>query len=418
MKHTKKIVAFLLALFLASTLTACKLEPKSTHLDWIFTPSPPYTGALTENGYYYYSDAFLHYTDIATGASVVLCQKPGCKHVPLTLDMEEAGLEPCDAELDLSAQHMLFENDRLYYTDNQNLLWSRNATGGELRKLGTLAKELVEDRKSADVRISAICNGYLYYFADVFEIKTSGDGISSSSGTHTGYCIGRFDLTQRRDEILVYQQISNYNENIELVAARETGILYLYFEGLDPKQDWEDWQKRLEALKTMPVQVKHLDLTTSETTVLLSTVYEQTRSVITVENGAVLYQKAVDDAYEMHNYNLTTGKNTVVHKGDTPFGYYGKGYCLQTKWLDAKTAEYRFFDMNSGKTLPFELSGHFATMSRSAHGMVMYYNNHSTLDGYYFLSYDSLTDGLQEADLILLYNVASIDQTTSGMTDG
>ena len=120
----------------------------------------------------------------------------------------------------------------------------------------------------------------------------------------------------------------------------------------------------------------------------------------------------------MHNYNLTTGKDTVVHKGDTPYGYYGKGYCLQTKWQDAKTAEYRFINMNTGKALPFELSGHFATISRSAHGMVMYYNNHGTLDGNYFLSYDSLADGLQEADLKLLYNVASIDQTTGGMTDG
>ncbi len=407
MKHAKKVVAFLLALILASALTACKSEPKSTHLDWIFTPSPPYTGALTENGYYYYSDAILHYTDIATGASVVLCQKPGCKHVPLTLDMEEAGIEPCDAELDLSAQHMLFENDTLYYIDNQNLLWSRDATGGELRKLGTLAKELVEDKKSADVRISAMCNGYLYYFADVFEIETSGDGISSSSGTHTGYCIGRFNLAQRKDEILVYQQISNYNEYIELVAARETGVLYLYFEGLDPKQDWEkvDVQNRLEAQKKMPVQIRHLDLTTGETAVLLSTVYEQTRSVITVENGAMLYRKSIDGTYEMHNYNLTTGKDTAVHKGDTPYGYYGKGYCLQTKWLDAKTAEYHFFDMNSGKTLPFELSGHFWIQNQSAHGMIMYYHkDQSTYDGNYYISYDSLADGLQEEDLKFLYS--------------
>ena len=106
----KKIVALLLIAVLLLSLPACKEEPKNTHSDWLYIPSSATTGALTEDGYYYARNSILNYADLATETSVVLCQKPGCKH--------ELGLEgaaKCDAEV--RVQFMVFGNDTLYYVD-------------------------------------------------------------------------------------------------------------------------------------------------------------------------------------------------------------------------------------------------------------------------------------------------------------
>ena len=398
----KKITALVLTLLLLFALAACEKKPdasKDNHLDWIYTSGTANYGALTEDGYYYRGNGVLNYMDLATGKSVVLCQKVGCKHQHGLEDEER-----CDAELDDS--RMFFDNDTLYYTNSYNTLYSRNATGGELKELGMLAKELVEEKKSVSADLSAICNGYLYYFGHIYEIEESKDVFLGSGGTKKGYCIGRYNIAQRKDEILVLEDDLKVSEWIDLVAVRETGVLYLHFEGLDPEKNWDNQEERLEAKKTMAVHIKHLDHMTGETTILLSTTFAKTSSVSIVENGKLFYVKSIDGTHELHSYDLATGNDTVFYDGERSSTPYGKGYWLRTKWLDAqgKTAERHIYDANTGKAFPCELSGHFWVMDRSAHGMVMFYDNHSTISGYFFLSYDSLADGLQESDLKFLYS--------------
>ena len=410
----KKITALLLALLLVSALTACETKPdtsQNSHLDWVYFQSTGNMGAITENGYYYKHDGLLKYYDFATGKSAILCAKPGCDHV-----YDPWSEDTCDADITLANSEMLFENDTLYYLGHKNILCSRDATGGSLKELGTLANKLIEEGKFVYARLMALCNGYVYYEGTIQQMEQNSSGGTTS--TTSGYCIGRFNIAQRKDEILVLLEDADLSEGIDLYAARENGVIYLYEEGIGPVQDWEnaDVQKRLEAKRKMPVHIKHLNLATGETTTILTATGAELSSISNVENGKLFYKKRLnvgDSTCEVHSYDLATGKDAVVFTDVNP-STLGKGYWLCTKWLDAKTAEYRFLDMNTRKTLPFELSGHFGTMARSAHGMVMYYNNHSTLDGYYFLSYDSLADGLQEADLKLVYNVVSIDQTTGG----
>ena len=399
----KKMTALLLALLLVFALTACDTKPdasKDSHLDWVSALGTN-MGVLTEDGYYYSGNGVLSYIDIATGKSVVLCQKVGCKHQHGLEDEER-----CDAELDLNAKRMLFDNDTLYYADAFNTLWSRNATGGELRNLGMLAKKFAEEGKRVfNVGISAKCNGYLYYSGNISEIVEGGSDAFSSDVETTGYYIGRYNLDQRKEEILVHQEIVNYGQYIDLIAARETGILYLYQEGLDPEQNWEDLTKRREAMKTMPVEIRYLDLTAGKTTTLLAGTYSEYQTIIAVENGKLFYSGNSLTNRGIRSYDLATGKDTVFYDGEASSTYYGKGYWLRSKWLDGqgKTAEFHIYDANTGKTFPCELSGHFWAIARSAHGMVMLYDNHSTISGYFFLSYDSLADGLQEADLKFLY---------------
>ena len=153
-------------------------------------------------------------------------------------------------------------------------------------------------------------------------------------------------------------------------------------------------------------------------TVLYTTTYGECKSIHTVENGKIYYGGTYDGGYGTCTYDLNTGKVETVYKGDFSSSYYGKSYWQRSKWLDAKTGEIQIYDMKTGNTLPIALSGNYWVINKSANGMVMYYNNRSTHDGYYYISYESIADGLQESDLKLLYNVVSIDQTTGGMTDG
>ena len=397
---TRKIVALLLIAVLLLSLPACKEEPQSgTHLDWVFVMGTN-QGVLTEEGYYYSNEnSVLCYADIATGNSVVLCQKVGCKHV---YGLE--GKERCDAELDINASTLMFENDKLYYADHENTLWSRNATGAELTELGMLAKKFVEEQKSVHfVSLSAICNGYLYYCGNISETKVNGGGEPGPNGNVVGQYISRYNLAQRKEEILVHLEMKNYAESIQPIAVRETGVLYLYQEGLDPQKDWEDAKAKVEAMKTMLVEVRYLDLTTGKTTTLLSGTYSQYQTFIALENGKLYYAGNASTNRGVRSYDLATGKDTVFYDGELSSTYYGNGYWLRSKWLDAQTAERHIYDTNTGKTSPCELNGNFYTLHQSTHGLVMYYNDRSTRDGFYYISYASLADGLQEADLKFLY---------------
>jgi hypothetical protein len=394
---TRKIVALLLITLLLLSLPACKEETKDTHLDWVFIPSSASVGVLTEDGYYYERSGILNYADLATGTSVILCQKPGCKH--------EYGLEgaaQCDAEM--PTMWMVFGNDTLYNI-YRNTLYSRNATGGELKELGTLAKELVEEGISVDVFPLSVSNGYLYYYGSIKETEQTASGGTSS--VQVGSCTGRFNLAQRKDEILLASRQERSKEGGELIAARENGILYLHREGLDPKYNWKEMETKeyMEALYKTTVQIRHLDLTTGETAVLYTTTYGECKTVHALENGKIYYGGTYDGGYRTCSYDLNTGKVETVYKGEFSSSYYGKGYWQRSKWLDAKTAERHIYDMNTGKTLPIALSSNYYVVNQSDCGMVMYYNNLSTHDGHYYISYDSLADGLQEADLKFLYNM-------------
>ena len=395
----KRIVALLLIAMLMSALTACDTKPdtpQDSHLDWVYIQSPVNEGAVTENGYYYRYKGVLNYADFATGKSAVLCSKPGCAH---KADDED---NPCDADMPFSGDQMFFENNALYYLGDENILYSRDATGSSLKEWGMLGKRFIEDGMGIIAIPLALCNGYLYYEGYIIDIKKTNGVLSTSDATSR--CISRYNIAQQKDEILILLEDIGYYESIEPYAARENGLIYLYAEGLDPEQDWEnvDAKKRLEARKKTLVHIKHLNLITGETTTILTAAYGDVSSVSSVENGKLFYSKGLNDGIntrEVHSYDLVTGKDTVVYTNVSPTSL-GKGYWRCTKWLDAQTAEVRLYDMNAGKEVSYELKGNIGVMNRSEHGLVVL--NFKT-GIYSFLSHDSLADGLQEDDLMFLY---------------
>ena len=402
----KKMTALLLALLLVFALAACETKPdtsQDSHLDWVYIPSSSNNGAVTKDGCYYIYMGLLSYTDFATKKSAVLCAKPGCPH---KADDEE---NPCDADMPFNGDQMFFENDTLYYLGDENVLCSRDATGGSLKEWGMLGKKFVEEGKVVFAFPLALCNGYLYYQADLVDKEDIEDVISNADAKTT--CIVRYNIAKQKDEIIVLLEDKGYYENIKPYAARENGVIYLYAEGLGSEQDWEqvDAKKRSEARKKMPVHIKHLNLATGETTTILTATYGDVSAIANVEDGKLYYAKSLNDGTntrDVHSYDLVIGKDTVVFTEVLPVSL-GKGYWRCTKYLDytdSNSAQVYMYDANTGKTLPFELSGHFGTRNQSAHGMIMYYHkDQSTYDGNYYISYDSLADGLQEEDLMFLH---------------
>ena len=391
----RKITTFVLTLLLLFALAACEKKPdvsKDNHLDWTYIQSSGNLGAVTEDGCYYIYMGLLYYTDFVTEKSAVLCARPGCAHKANDID------NPCDAEMPLDGMYMFFENDTLYYMGDENVLYSRDATGGSLKEWGMLAKKYVEEGKGVFVYPLALCNGYLYYEAYIIEPEDIiGGGMSTADATSR--CIGRYNIAQKKDEVVILLEDMAYFESVTLYAARENGLIYLYSEGLDPEQNWEkvDAKERLEAQKKMPVHIKHLNTATGETTVLFTTTYVECKNVHTLEDGKIYYGGGNGTI----RYDLSTGKVETFYKGEFSSSYYGKGYWLRTKLLDAKTAEYHIYDMNTGKKLPYELEGNFTVTNKSAYGLVML----DFVTGIYsFVSFDSLADGLQEEDLKLLYS--------------
>ena len=401
MKPGKRIVALLLTVLLMSALTACETKPdtpQDSHLDWVYVPEAANLGAVSENGYYYRHNGLLKYADFATGKSTVLCTKPGCKH-----EYDPLGVDICDADMTLLSSVFCFGDDTLYYLGRENLLCSRDATGGSMKELGTVAKELIDDGKSVEVWIRAVCNGYLYYSGVIEERKQDPSG--GITTTASGYCIGRFNVAQRKDEILVLLEDVEYSENITLYAARENGVIYLYEEGIGPAEDWEDVDvmKRYEALQKMPIHIKHLNLATGETTTILTAKHGDVSSISNIENGKLIYRKNLQDGnstFEVHSYDLVAGKDTVVFTDVAPLSL-GKGYWQCTKWLDAKTAQRHIYDANTGKVLSYELKDNFGVVNQSEHGLVVL---NSITGVFSFLSHDSLADGLQDTDLKYLYS--------------
>ena len=404
MKQGKRIAALLLALLLVFALAACEAKPDASqdnHLDWVYILGAGNQGsAVTKDGCYYIYMALLYYTDFATEKSTVLCTKAGCAH---KADDED---NPCDADMPFNGRYMFFEDNTLYYLGDENVLCSRDATGGSLKEWGMLGKKFVEEGKGLFVYPLALCNGYLYYEAEIIE-KEDTDGGMSTTDTNTTY-IGRYDIAKQKDEIVILLEDGGYYESIEPYAARENGLIYLYMEGLGPKQDWEnvDAKKRLEARKKMPVHIKHLDLATGETTTILTAVYGDVSSVSSVGDGKLFYSKGLNDGVntrEVHSYDLVTGKDTVIFTDVSPASL-GKGYWRCVKYLDytdPNSAQIHLYDMNTGKVIPYELEEDFSVISQSEYGLVV--TNFRT-GNYSYISYDSLADGLQESDLMFLYS--------------
>ena len=398
MKNRYRIMTIILVLLLLGSLTACGAGPAASgddHSDWAGVRDSITYGTLTDTGFYYVDVYRLSYFDFAANTSAVLCHKPGCLHED----------NQCDAYLfGMSNRPMYFYNNRLYYVDSyEPTLYSRNAIGMELTKIATLGTKYLEEQKVVQIRSGAIAGGYLYYEASVSAVTVDENG-DNTRMVERDY-IGRVNLSTGKDEILIEEVYDNQYEKLILCAARENGVLLSRLEGMED-MDSKD-SAFVETAAKSPVTLEYWNGETGETTVLFRKTRRECIGIAKLFNGKVYFKISgsmqSEDRGCTYSYDLNTGKEEKACPYYTNYQLCGS----YTLCYDAENKE-MLYDMATGKTLPCELDKSVYVYNVSNKGCVIGYSIYEE-DGsrkerrFYYVTLDSLADGLQEADLQYIY---------------
>ena len=392
----KKLFALILAVLMLCSLAACSEEPAVSgddHSDWVWVRDYITYGALSDTGYYYAHGSILHYFDFVANASTVLCYNAGCLHED----------NQCDAYMfAMGNRPMYFFDDRLYYfSQTEPTLYSRNATGIDLKKIGTMGAKYIEEQKAVTIGNCAVAGGYLYYEAAIFA-QVIENGVSTTKVERE--CIGRINLASGKDEIIIEEMHDKQNEKLILCAARENGVLLNRWEGME-EMDRND-PAFSESLGKIPVTLEQWNGETGETTVLFRKTMNECSGIKMVSGGKVYYKSlsgSEADGGFTYSYDLRTGKEETACPHRTRW-HLGGAY-VQCNDLEGNVFLY---DMSAGKTLPYELNRAANVYNVSDKGYVMQLTVETEEGGpserrFYYVTLDSLADGLQEADLQYMY---------------
>lgn len=385
----KKVFVLILAVLMLCSLTACSETPPETE-DWVWVRDQHISGAISDTGYYYIQKSILHYFDFAANAGAVLCSKADCLHKD----------ENCDAYLQgLMTKPLYFYNDRLYYFDQaEPVLYSRNATGMDLKKIGTVGEQYMKEKKSVAIANCAVAGGYLYYQADVTaEVVEEDDSITTK--LERKY-IGRIDLATGKDEILIEQILDNPLQKLILCAVQKNGILLSRWEGME-EMDRND-PAYIDAIGKIPVTLEYWNGNTGETEVLFRKTIKECASINMVSDGKVYYKTLshldAENAGYTYSYDLNTGKEETVCAMNAR-AYLGGSY---VQCIDPETKKSFIYDMATDEKLPYELGISQYVHNVSGKGYVLSLSDEEKIR-YYYVTKDSLADGLQETDLQFMY---------------
>lgn len=370
---------------------------------WVWVDQRVQEGALTPHGYYYCQVDILEYADLASGNSVVLCNQVACSHET----------EACDAYMGVMlANRMLFSNDRLYYTQtdyNGTFLYSRDATGAALIKVGSFGSKYIEQEKSVDIDQMAVLDHYIY-------CKAAVNARVEGMVTHELEYISRMDLNTGKEDILVEEKLDNPGEHLWLVGVSNEGVLFSHPESTDIDRDSE---KYMDAVRMAPHSLKLWNSETATVTTLFRKTVKEFSAVQMVYGGKV-YCKSLSTAEEgsggAYTYDLATGEELPFES--MTLWHIGGGYAFRS--ID-DNGNYDIISLQDKKSLPNVLNdiadyGRGIARSYSQEGVVLRWNgkelrkeNESDSHGYrteyyVYVTYASLADGLQEEDLVHIYS--------------
>lgn len=395
MRIIKSVTVCLILLCLVTGLFACGKGANSGS-DWVWAYNQ--RGAFSDQGYYYLTaGGFLRFVDLTSGVSVCLCSKPGCLH---DQEPDNRKSEVCEAKL-IGASiitPLFFWSDGLYYILEDPYgahVYRRNATGTDLETVATLGKEYINEQQDVTVYAYAAVDGFLYYSADVDGSIRTADG--GNMVQWISNYLGRLDLQTGKEEVL----LDRSDVYITLCAVKGNEALFHTAGVPDATYDDPDYrQLRLE----MPAKLEHWDGTDGQINTILESTVRDFPPTHMVDNSKVYYSVTLDNEHSVYAYDLSTGQLAIVCH-DT-VRYLGNGYALR---LEPDSERWDLFDLNTGKTLPNEMHDKSLWITTvSATGFVVRYSiardNMSGRQFYSYVPYDSLADGLQEADMMVFYS--------------
>ncbi len=360
-------------------------------MDWVWVRDALIHGAICDTGYYYTDGNLLRYADFTADASTVLCTKAGCGHDDDT----------CDAYLRSGLwKQLLYWNERIYYFDILDpILYSRDATGVNLKKIGTVASKYIEDGKAVKIGRYAVAADYLYYEVDIFDKVVTDEGVNTTELVLQS--VGRINLSTGRDEIVHEEKIEDpADEKMILCAVRNDGLLLNHWTDMDVDPRDPDY---VEKRKNSGSDLLHFDIESGKMTVLFEKNMVECAGVKLVSGDKVYYKMlssvGVKDAGYTYSYDLNTGKTEIACPINAQW-YLGGNYI---QCIDRETDNTLIYDMSLKKELPFEIEHAGQVWNVADNGFVMSLIGEKEMV-YYFVSREALADGLQEADLQPLYS--------------
>ena len=391
-RKPKLHIVFALSMILLISLSACGKE-KPEMLDWAVARDHANHGALSEAGYYYVDNSFLCYADIAAEASTVLCTKAACGH----------NSDSCDAHMSGGANLALYYwDEHVYYISvSEPTLYSRNATGMDLKKIGALATKYIEEHKGIAIGACTIADGYLYYEADISDKVIDKNGVKTTQLVMQS--IGRINLSTGKDEVLAEENIDKTSEKLQLCAVKGKELLTFHWEGTDADRMDPDY---ITAIRSIPVTLHYRNTATGETKVVFQKTMEDCSEIIMV-SGENVYYKAMsttntENAGYIYSYNMSTGEDMLAC-GEYARWYLGGGY-VQCNY---QVPEIYIFNINTSKRMPYELTGTGIVYNTSNKGFVLCLipvGEEKKERRVYYVPHKALSDGLQETDLQYLYS--------------
>ena len=403
MNYTKRITALILALFSLLGLTACGQDPSANTeggstdgQKWV--SAGRYEGTFSDEGYYYIPEnqsSNLHYFDIATGATTVLCTKAGCEHKGVTCEAHITGLYH-------KWGGMCFWNGSLYYLDQPSAdpikLIRCNATGTEREVIGFLGGKYIEDQKVVITQNFARAGSFWYYCADVQGSVWDEETQRWNNERVLSY-ISRIDLRTGKEEILIEEE----EHELDFYAAQEDAALFTVQGKMDVDNRDPDYQEKLS--KT-PILLKCWDGKTGQ----VSTLFEKNRREIgtirCVYGDKVYYTVTVNSTVNQYKYNqytfdLNTGEHALFSEIST-IAFWTGGYAKCKDSLN--DTEWYILELESGKKLPIDIAeGGVNFECGTAQGCILRWTVTGGLHRVCYVPYTALSDGLQEADLMQIY---------------
>ena len=350
--------------------------------------------AFSDAGFYYTDNGYLCFLDTKTGVNVYLCSRPGCTHGGTKGDEKV-----CDAHLSVSSVYstMGFWDGHLYYIEDQaqygSVVMRRNADGTAETKVAELCQQYLNKDSTAEVTEMIIADGYLYYAVTVRAI------IETEPNVHVEkpvlYAVSCVDLRTGNDTELYADQTFT-----TLIAAKDSTVL---FETRDyPSSDDPDFQ---EKIKSYRVCLKQWSRENNQTEVLLETTLDEHGQYNEFRDGKIYYSKYVNDTpirscYDLEKRKLETGLDIPTYRETRINDLYAI-----RKYSGSDT--YVIHNSKTGKEMEAYLPKMFSIHAVGKQGFTLrgreVSENGNITHTEYYVSFASLSDGMQKDDLIPFY---------------
>ena len=390
MKYHKYIL--LVAVLLLAVLLFSGCSNNVSNDSWVVCHN--YTGAFSEDGYYYTSNyGCLYFFDVTSNTAVCVCSKIACPH---DSDIDSGSQFECEAYIGAGNFDGFYWDGGLYYVDNYEqygpYLYRRNPDGSSLQRLMPLGHEYINENTAADVKTYFRVDDWLFYTLDLQSITKLEIGTEFAT---TNTLFMRTNLrTGRQEELL------RVDASTALTPCAINNSYIIYSQLMLPQNSSE--ADRLENLRASKVQLVRMDLNTKERQVLIEKIWGDGLSVITVANDKIWYETTENEQRVCRTYDLKTGTDAHLYSIANLINL-NADFGLR---MDDETEEFYLVDMRTGKDLSTDLSKQTLYVNHiSADGVVI--NRIVRGEGtsvkakiYSYLTFKSLKDGLQETDFV------------------